>query len=414
MADNHDMEIVRVNASSMDRVARCEASAALPQVIDANESEGAKRGHAVHDFLYRLPDVGFEQALAEVPEKWRDLCESIQLAKLGAHLKLSREVTLVYNWREDTARMPPPDERGRVKVDRRSEVVVRMDLLGVGDKVVYIGDYKTGNGWLPEPEQSYQLGTGAVAAARFFGARAAKLEYIRIRDDGTVRKFSGDQDLFALDDTADKIRKTMLRAMELRERVLGGFVPNVVEGAWCKYCPAKFHCPAKTAGMRHIINDTSPVPYVVPLTPEVARVGYLKLKEAKERLALIESAFYAYAKLTPIPVEQEEDGTMRYFGELERDGNDVLDGKKTHQVITTWFGAEVANKVVTMETTKKAITAAVKEHKNPDATQKEVFEAIIDEIDKLGGITNPITTSTIEYTVDPEGSTKARRAKKAG
>lgn len=414
MADNHDMEIVRVSGSSMDRVARCEASAALPQVIDGNENPGQQRGHAVHDFLERVPEVGREAALAEVPEKWRELCADIQLAKLAPQLKLSREVTLVYNWREDTARMPPEDGH-HVRIDRRSESVVRLDLLGLGDRRVYVGDYKTGHGWLPAPERSYQLGMGAVAAARFFGARSAMLEYIRIRDDGTIRKHSGEQDLFALDDTADKIKQTMLRAMELRERVLGGFVPNVTEGPWCKYCPAKFHCPAKTAGIRHVINDPQPVPYVIPLTPEIALTAYLKLKEAEERLALIKSAIYAYAKLTPIPLGEEEDGSLRYFGELEREGNDVLDGPIAHQVITARFGAEVANKVVTMETTKKAITAAVKEHKHPDETQKEVFESIIEEIDKRRGITNPITSSTIEYTVDPEtGEAKVRRPRKAG
>jgi hypothetical protein len=412
MADNHDMEIVRVSGSSMDRVARCEASAALPQVIDGNENDGQKRGHAVHDFLERVPDVGREVALAEVPEKWRELCADIQLAKLAPQLKLSREVTLVYNWRDDTARMPPQDMH--VKVDRRCESVVRLDLLGLGERRVYVGDYKTGHGWLPTPERSYQLGMGAVAAARFFGARSATLEYIRIRDDGTIRKHSGEQDLFALDDTADKIKRTMLRAMELRERVLGGFVPNVVEGPWCKYCPAKFHCPAKTAGMRHVIGDPSPVPYVIPLTPEIALTAYLKLKEAKERLGMIESAIYAYAKLTPIPLGEDEDGSRRFFGELTRDGNDQLDGKIAHEVIASYFGGEVANQVVTMETTKKAITEAVKKHKQPDQTQKEVFEAIIDEIDLKHGISNPLTTSTIEYSISPDGDAKVRRPRKAG
>lgn len=415
MSDNHDMEIVRVSASSMDRVARCEASAALPQVTDANESDGQERGHAVHKFLERLPEVGRDAALLEIPEKWRDLCESIQIGRIAAQLVLSREVTIVYNWRDDTARLPAADETGRtVKIDRRSESVVRMDLLGRADRRVYAGDYKTGYGWTPEPAQSFQLGMGAVAAARLFGARSATLEYIRIRDDGTVRKFAGTMDLFALDETAAKIRKTMLRAMELRERVLGGFVPNVVEGPWCKFCPAKFHCPAKTAGMRHVINDRSPVPYVLPLTPEIALVAYTKLKEAKERLGMIESAIYAYAKLTPIPLGADEDGTLRFFGELARDGNDVIDGAKAHRVIAGRFGGEVANKVVTMETTKKAITAAVKENKLPDETQKEVFEAILDEIDKLGGITNPTTTTTVEYTVDPDsGETKVRKKRSA-
>jgi hypothetical protein len=410
-------ETVKVSASTLDRVARCEASAALPQIVDANEDnksqDGRDKGGAAHSFLERVPEVGRDAALLEVDAKWRGFCESINLAKLSDHLKLSREVTLVYNWMVDTARIGEPDESGRVQINRDCELVARTDLLGydADRRCVYIGDYKTGSSWLPSPDASYQLGLAAVAASRVFKARTASVEYIRIRDDGSIRRFDADLDLFGLDGAAEKIAVIMRRTRELRARIVDGFVPNVVEGQWCKYCPARQHCPAKTALIRTVLHDPQPIPYVQPLTPEIALTAYVQLKRAKDALKQIETVLYAYAKTTPIPLGEEEDGSLRFFGELTREGNDVLDGAIAHAVLAERFGGEIANGAVTMETSKKAITKVVQACKQPDETAKSVFDSIIQAIDERGGISNPTTTSTIEFTVAPDGLAKARKRK---
>lgn len=409
-----NLEAVRVSGSQLDRVVRCEASAALPQVVNEDDNDGRERGHAVHKFLERVPELGREVALAETDEKHRALCGDIELAKLADRLSLSREVPIAYNWKEDTARLLVRGEDGRLLVDRSCEVAMILDLVGSADRAVYVGDYKTGYGWLPDPDRSFQLGAGAVAAARLFGARRAYVEYLRIRDDGTVRRKFAELDLFAIDETAASIAAALRRAHELRLRVLDGFVPNVVEGPWCKHCPAKQHCPAKTALIRHVMSDPQPVPYTIPLTPEIALNAYVMLKRAKEGLKDIESAIYAYAKTTPLFLGHEEDGvTERWFGEFTRDGNDVLDGAVVHSVMTARYGGEEANKAVTMESTKKAIGDVVRRNLAPDQKITKVIDAVIEQVREAGGITNPTTTTTVEHTVAPDGKSKARKRRSA-
>ena len=410
MSMNLNLEAIKVSGSTLDRVVKCEASAALPQIVDDEDNDAKDRGHAVHRFLERVPVIGREAALAEIEEKHRNLCADIELAKLADRLSLSREVPIAYNWVADTARLLERDDRGRLLVDRSCEVALVVDLMGASDRSVYAGDYKTGYGWLPDPDRSFQLGGAAVAAARLFGARRAHVEYLRIRDDGTVRRKYAELDLFALDEIAGDIATAMTRARALRLKVLDGFVPNVVEGPWCKFCPARQHCPAKTALIRHVLGDPQPVPYTAPLTPEIAVRAYEMLKRAKEGLKDIESAIYAYAKTTPMFLGYEEDGvTERWFGEYSREGNDVLDGKVVHRILTARYGGDEANKAVTMESTKKAIGDIARAHLQPKEKITKVVESIIEEIRAAGGISNPTTCTTVEHTVAPGGEMKLRK-----
>lgn len=403
------MTAVRITGSTFDRVGRCPASAALPQVIDDHDNEARDRGTALHKFLERVAAVGREVALAEVDELWRDLCADIELAKLEKQLTLSTEVAVAYNWRDDTARLLQPVEPRVYEIDDTCEVAATLDLLGAGDRVVYVGDYKGPYAWLPAPEDSYQLGAGAVAAARIFGARAAQVEYIRLRHDGQPRRFYARLDTFGLEAAADRLSTMMGKVTALRSAVAAGEVPDVTEGEWCKYCPARQHCPAKTALIRAVVSDPQPIPYSLPLSPEGARRAYELLKPVKAAIAQIEGALYAYAKLTPIPLGLDADGSERYFGELRRPGNEVLDGAVVHAVLAELYDGETANAAVTMEATKAAITNAVRKAMPPGEKITHHTTKVIETVRERGGATRPITTSTIEYTVDEEGGAKMRK-----
>lgn len=413
--------IVRVSASTSDRIARCHASAALPQVTDANDQDDEakkddprEKGHDVHRFLQRLPEIGREAALAEIEnEANRTICADIQIARLAAQLRMSREVAMAYNFRDDTARILKLDESGRAEIDRSCELQARADVVGVHEaaRKVYVGDYKTGRSWLPAPEESVQLGLGALAASRLTGARVADVEYIRIRDDGTVRKFNAVLDRISLDASAARIADMMSSVFELRDKVLEGFVPNVTEGPWCKHCPAHQHCPAKTALIRQVVLDPSPIPYTVPLTPERAAIAYGLLQKAKAALKQIEATLFAYAKEEPIRVGTDPDGSERWFGELIREGNDQLDGSIAHRVLSEILSPEIANNLVQMETTKTAINAELRKHPHLGETEKVKQKRVYDAIKALGGISNPITKTTTEFTISPNGDAKARKRK---
>ncbi len=389
----------------------CPPSVALPQIFDGNESEAKDKGSAVHKFLERVAAVGYAPALAEVDKKYADRCASINVAKLAMHLKLSTEIAVAYNWREDTARILTPVAPRVYEIDPECEIAATMDLGAYDPKQsrVYVGDYKGPRAWLPKPDQSMQLAIAAVCLARIYGATEAVLEYIRILDDGEPFRFDATLDVFGIEAAAARIRETMETVERVRVELDAGRIPNVTEGPWCRYCPAKMHCPAKTAGMRALLVGEKKISLREPITPDNATQFYTMVRAAKDLLAQAEAAAYAYAKLTPIKVRDEEDGSVRFFGELSRPGNDVLDGSKAHLVIAKRYGAEAANAAVTMDVSKKAIGDAIKAHKAPEVTQKSEMESILSEIEALGGISNPTTTTTTEYVVSPTGEAKAKR-----
>lgn len=401
------------SGSTLDRTAMCAASAALPQIFDANERDDdpKERGSVQHAFLDRVAKVGRDAALAEVDLKHRDRCASINTAKLADRLTLSTEVAIAYNWREDTARFLKPISPRVYEIDVDSEIPATGDVVAYDPKAgrVYAGDYKGPRAWLPKPENSMQLGVEAVALTRIYGANEAVLEYIRILDSGEPIRFDATLDAFGIETAAERIRATMDLVERTRFDLDSGRIPNVTEGPWCRYCPAKMHCPAKTAGMRAVLNGEQRLSLREPITPENASRFYEMFRTAKDLLAQAEAATYAYAKLTPIKVRGEDDGSIRYFGELSREGNDVLDGGKTHAVIAKRYGGEVANEVVTMETSKRAIGDAIKKHKPADATQVGELKAILADLEALGGISNPTTTTTTEYVVSASGETKAKK-----
>ena len=164
--------------------------------------------------------------------------------------------------------------------------------------------------------------------------------------------------------------------------------------------------------VRAVISDP-PVPYSTGITQENAREAYLMLRKAKDAIKIFEAGLFAYAKLTPIPIETQTDGSVRYFGEQVREGNDELVGPVTHAILAKHYGGEVANKAVTMEATKAAVKDAIRPNLKPEEKITKVFDSIIDEIDAAGGIKTKTVRSTVEFTISPEGETKVRRRKAA-
>lgn len=405
---------IHPTGSKLDCVGRCPAAAALPQVESFPEDEKKDpraKGTGVHGFLELCAEVGRDAALEQVDDAWRSLCMEIDLAKLARQLKCSTEVALAYNFIDDTARRLFPLERRAYEIDESCESAMRLDLVGIGDDAVYVGDYKGPHAWLPRPEQSYQLGTGAVAAARLFGKSRAVVEYIRILDDGKPLRFNAELDVFGLEAAAERVRAAMEAVAMVRQVVASGQVPNVTEGPWCRYCNARQACPAKTATIRQLVLDTQPIAPMKVITPEDARRAYAMLHPMKQALKQVEGALYAYAKLDPIFVRTEDDGSERWFGELERPGNEEVSGPIAHAVLTEIYNGQVANAAVEYTATKTAIGAAVRAALPEGDKLAPALRAVYAAIDKRGGLHKPTTCTTTEYTLSPSGEAKARKRK---
>lgn len=403
---------IHPTGSKLDTVGRCPAAAALPQVESFPDDDGKDpraKGTGVHAFLEACAEVGRDAALEQVDDLWRALCTEIDTAKLARELSCSTEVALAYNWRDDTARRLHPLERRAYEIDPLCEVAMRLDLVGLSDDAVFIGDYKGPHAWLPRPEDSYQLGTGAVAAARLFGRSRAHLEYIRILDDGRPLKFHAELDVFGLEAAAERVRGAMQAVALVRQVVDSGHVPNVSEGPWCRYCNARASCPAKTAVIRQLVLDTQPIPFTQALTPESAARAYAMYWPMKAALKQVEGALYAYAKLDPIFVRDEEDGSQRWFGELDRPGDEEVSGPIAHAVLTEVYSGEVANAAVEYTATKKAISTAVRAALPASDKLAPALRAVYSAIDKRGGLHKARTCTTTEYSISPSGEAKARK-----
>lgn len=402
--------IVRVTGSQADRVQRCNASAALPQIHDANDDEDRDRGTAMHTFLDRCARIGRAAALAEVDEQHRAFCETINLAKLS--LTLSTELALAYNWRDDTARILKPVAPRAYEIDEAAETALTIDVAGVDTDagVVMVGDYKSGYGWLPDPRHSMQLGLAALSLARVYEAHSAQVEYIRIRSDGEPLRFDATLDTFGLEAVASRWRDAMERVTEMRaELERTGIAPNVTEGPWCRRCPARQHCPATTALVRKVLHD-QPMPYVLPITPDNAAHVYELLKKARGALKVVEAAVQSYQRASgPIPLGRDEDGSVRYFGEYTRDTKEVLDGAVAYAVVAERIGPEAASKVVTMAVTKQAIGDVARAHRAEGQSIAAATDELLDEIRARGGSSYASTSKPTEYVVAEDGTTKQVR-----
>src|SRR5262245_1070432 len=93
-----------ISASALHRIAKCPASAVLPQSHE--ETAAGERGTAIHKFREDCFRIGRAKALELVPGNYRATCEALQMSVLE-HLDATQyafEVAFAYNPATDTAR----------------------------------------------------------------------------------------------------------------------------------------------------------------------------------------------------------------------------------------------------------------------------------------------------------------------
>lgn len=429
------MRVVGIDptGSTWDRTAACPASAALPQVFDGHAKPDRDKGDARHKFLDRIAQLRREgipldeaavRALEEIDEQHRLSCEAIDVEGLGHRTTLSTEVAVAYNWKEDTARILTPVAPRQYEIDPTCEVAQTLDICGVGDRFVTVGDYKGPYAWLPEPARSLQLGGGALSLARIYRARSARLEFIRLRTDGSFVSWRAELDVFGLEGVRERIQTMMWSVEGLRGSIGEGTVPNVTEGPWCSFCPAKQHCPAKTALVRSVLagDAKNKLSLREPITPANVGSVYAMIRKVKDGLSHAEKAVRAYeaagAPSTPtevsptaIPIGTDPDGSLRYFGRFERPGREEIDGEIALDVLRTRYG-DAALEAFEVETTKEAIRDCIRANKPADVTLKAAEEEVLGLIRSCGGASKPPTDKPTEFTVSPTGGPlKASRRK---
>ena len=133
------------------------------------------------------------------------------------------------------------------------------DVTGTADVVlagywgVEVLDYKTGK-TLPDPEHSAQLKHLALMAVKALrpAAQYVVAGFQRVRQDLRKKKdrwVVKDETVLLtrvdLDLHERRLKKALVVAEEVKRDIDAGRDPQVTEGPWCFFCPARFECPAK-------------------------------------------------------------------------------------------------------------------------------------------------------------------------
>lgn len=349
---------MRITASALPRLFRCPGSAALP--IANTTSEWAEAGTSRHA---EMEDAIEDGNLDEIPAGVRALIPA-DATSVRAEVAVSYDVAtgkgreLGVGIARDYQGLGPFEIPGTI------------DLLALAPGRALIADWK---GWeiVGAPDTNEQTLHNAIAVARAHNIDEVTIAIGYLGRGGVV---SAQLDTFEIDAYAGRLRQLHLDVADQVNRAKAGRMPDVYEGAHCKYCPAAHTCPAKVALIRRLISgqETDEMELMLPLTAESARDAYERLQAGKQLLKRIERAIFAFADKDPIPL-----GDGKWFGKHKTYGNEKLDGDTVYQVVREKFDQETADRAVA----RKATKAKLKEVLQLASAERDV----LDEVRKRGG-----------------------------
>ena len=302
---------------------------------------------------------------------------------------------MAYNVSTGVAREVSRDGRDYLDLSP-AEIPCTADVVGTLGDSVYVGDYKTGNGWLPDPADSWQLLLGALCASIIAGKDSAVVEYVKLVDPTNPRKLRAELGFFDLQDFARRLRELWTRVATMRanvERVgLGNIRP--VEGPHCRYCPAFDACPKKrnllanveSGALDHDVRITW-----ADITPANAAQCYRQFLTVDQLAKRMRSAIYAYAGREPIDL-----GDGRMFGKVDKAGNERIDGDAAYPVIVEMLGSEFAEDACGRTCTKSGIRGALSKHAAKGTRAKRERE-LLAALRGAGAATRKESSAVEEY-----------------
>ncbi len=370
--------MIGVTASGLERVTECPASAILPRASERTQEN--TRGSERHMFIELSASHGRDKALKFLAEKGTDentiaICEAMDLERLP--LELAHEVAFAFDIANGQARELGRGLNRKYKDLAPFEIAGTADIVGVSDDSVFVGDYKPAFLPLTPARENLQLRFLALCAARAYGKDEARIELVRLKDDGSSWREPAELDLFDLDETAASLRSLPGRVDQARILWQSRKSPDVSQGPWCRYCPAFHSCPAKTSLALQLASGSFQRTPGSRLTPEIAGEAYFQLKAAEELIAKVRKVIYAMAKESPIELPN---GMM--LGEIVKAGNEKLDGQNVFDVLKFLHNEDVAKAAVKLTTTKKAIDAALRPVVSTLAPE---VRRVLDAVRKAGG-----------------------------
>jgi hypothetical protein len=358
------------SGSRVQRAFACLASAVLPRIEVT--SEPAQAGTWKHLFFANLRH-GLDEALASVPEEYRAACEAIDVSSFTGIDAYDSEVPLVYDVKANTARRLPPGTSHRdYGALSEWEIGMTLDVAGVGPSEVMAADLKTGHGHVPPAHRNWQLAVAALALDALNHKGSARVALIHAPEGVKPWWDVAVLDAFALSDA----RLQLLALAERLARTSPDNVPMVL-GEQCRQCPSRLHCPAHTAFIHAAATGDGEMVsgLTSALTPDKARVAYGRLKVLRGAVKDLEAALAGYAEEHPISLD---DG--RVYG--AKPGTETtVDAVVVRRVLSTLYGAEVADKATEYEASKASVERALRGvyEARKASGQKVTLKALSDE-----------------------------------
>jgi hypothetical protein len=383
-------------------------------------TESAGFGSIVHDFLMRVPRVGRELALEQVPDPHRAALEALNLDGLPLDASAyAQEVAIAYDTATDTARelcrgMGRPDYS--LYGIKPTEVVGTLDVLGLTEDAVVVLDYKTGWADLGPVKDNWQLRGCALLAARLHHRQKAIVGIIRIKPAGEEH-FSDRANLMAMD--LDIVQDALVELRDRKARFIaqdkaGQAVPTL-QGSWCTYCPSFDFCPSKqnliAVGLGLTPHRASYFPAV--LSPETAPIAYKNMELLRGVLKRYEETFNEYAAAHPVAL-----GNGYVYGRKDLSAESI-DVDKAKELLDRWMGeeAEAAIEVkrsLSKDAARAILTKRFKGKKDPLTGDKvnlsRMFDVFMESLREAGAIRVRVTHPVMKYRQKAESEDESEAA----
>lgn len=325
-----------LSASALDRVDKCPVSASMPAVHST--SEAAESGTEKHEACADVLEG--RRALADLDSESTRVYETIEPHVQG----MRAERALVINLDSGAVRHVGYRIGRNYGPVADHELPVTLDFSGLDTLV----ELKTGHMEVPLPGDNLQIQAQSYALATVEGVSSVRVRLAQVPEG--KRPFVSDLIEFHVldhDEILRKLRDVHRRAVWAKQKIARGERPPLNEGAWCKYCPARLECPAKTSLIRAAADGET----LAPISRETAADVYLKIERFEEVLKAAKSQIYALASSEAIPL-----GGGYVLGETEVASGEKVDPGVAWSVFREAFGEEVAKRVVRFSVTKKAIS----------------------------------------------------------
>jgi len=342
-------------------------------------------GIAVHEYLEKVPEVGREQALAEVPGFARDFCEALDIEALPTdYEKFSQEMWVAYYPDTDTAKV--------VKKGTRPDdaIICVLDVVGLSSDHVYIEDYKTGFAYIGEVRDHWQMRVCALAAARALGRDRVRVVIRWLREDGTHWTDSHEFNAMELDSICVQVLDILVAL-----RRMNADPDKIVcrEGEHCRYCPAFVSCPAKVALAARLVESPATVAgdIVLNLTPENAAEAERRCSDLEDLIGKTRKQIQDYAREHPFDMG---DGRVYEEREVKRKS---LDGATAWRVVKEIHGEETAREAIEWKMSQEGLKKALRPKVGEGVTLKALVDEVMDEMVRQDGVKVRVTKSVRAY-----------------